>query len=199
MARPNRVDPFGQLQAVAARGEMMGNRGGRFHRDTGTLGSRLWASRQWICCLCSFKGRKRDVWGRYYTELFFLDEVTALAAGHRPCFECRREDALAFQDAFAQPKLKVAAMDAILHAERLDGRGKRTVPGRFSSLPEGAMFAIGRQAFAVKHGQALAWRFSGYGAPQNMPEGQSGEVLTPPSIIAALRNGVRPRWHSSIA
>ncbi|MBV1700869.1 MAG: hypothetical protein KGQ46_03505 [Hyphomicrobiales bacterium] len=199
MARPNRVDPFGQLQAVPARGEMMGNRGGRFHRDTQTLGTRHWASRQWICCLCRFKGRQRDVWGRYYTELFFLDEVTALAAGHRPCFECRREDALAFQHAFAQPKLRVAAMDAILHAERLDGRNKRLFPALFSSLPDGAMFAIGQQAFGVKHGLALAWSFSGYGAPQGLAGAQPVEVLTPPSMIAALRNGFKPRWHSSAA
>ena len=71
----------------------MGNRGGRFHTEDKKLTSRRWASRQWICCVLDFHDRHRDVWGDGYTELFFLDEVTALAAGHRPCFECRRKDA----------------------------------------------------------------------------------------------------------
>src|SRR5579863_10770447 len=101
MTLQNRVDPFGNLNAVAARGTMFGNRGGRFHTDSKTLTARRWASRQWICCLLDFKGRQRDVWGRFYTELFFLDEVTAFAAGHRPCFECRRQDALRFRQAFS--------------------------------------------------------------------------------------------------
>ena len=93
MPLPNRVDPFGNLFADASRGLLFGNRGGRFHRDGQTLGARRWVSRRWICCRLDFKGRHRDVWGRGYTELFFLDEPTALAAGHRPCFECRRADA----------------------------------------------------------------------------------------------------------
>ena len=93
MPLPNRVDPFGNLFADTSRGLLFGNRGGRFHRDGQTLGARRWVSRRWICCRLDFKGRHRDVWGRGYTELFFLDEPTALAAGHRPCFECRRADA----------------------------------------------------------------------------------------------------------
>ena len=83
MPLQNRVDPFGELLATSARGLFMGNRGGRIHSEEQTLTRRRWASRQWICCVLDFKGRQRDVWGRYYTELFFLDEVTALAAGHR--------------------------------------------------------------------------------------------------------------------
>ena len=95
MPLQNRVNPFGELCAFSARGLFMGNRGGRFHTDAKTLTARRWASRQWICCVLDFKGRRRDVWGRFYTELFFLDEPTAFAAGHRPCFECRRKDAQA--------------------------------------------------------------------------------------------------------
>ncbi len=96
MPLQNRVTPFGELAVTPARGTLMGNRGGRIHSDSRTLGRRRWASRQWICCVLKFKNRQRDVWGRYYTELFFLDEVTAFAAGHRPCFECRRKDAEQF-------------------------------------------------------------------------------------------------------
>src|SRR5436853_7042816 len=96
MPLQNRVSPFGDLFAGPALGLFMGNRGGRFHRDDRTLSSRRWVSRQWICCRLQFNNRHRDVWKTGYTELFFLDEPTALAAGHRPCFECRRADALAF-------------------------------------------------------------------------------------------------------
>ena len=98
MPLQNRVTPFGELVAVPARGTLFGNRGGRFHTDAKTLSARRWASRQWICCMLDFKGRQRDVWGRFYTELFFLDEPTVLAAGHRPCFECRRKDAEKFAE-----------------------------------------------------------------------------------------------------
>src|SRR5436305_14029718 len=96
MTLQNRVDPFGELIATQARGTLFGNRGGRFHRDDRTLGKRRWASRQWICCVLRFKERHREVWGRGYTELLFLDEVTSLAAGHGPCFACRRADAQPF-------------------------------------------------------------------------------------------------------
>ena len=96
MPLQNRVDPFGALIATPARGLFLGNRGGRFHRDDRTLGRRRWASRQWICCVLRFKGRRHPVWRDRYTALFFLDEPTALAAGHRPCFECRRADEKAF-------------------------------------------------------------------------------------------------------
>src|SRR3954452_1183760 len=100
----------------------MGNRGGRFHTDDQTLTKRGWASRQWICCVLEFKSRQRDVWGRYYTELFFLDEVTALAAGHRPCFECRRAEAEAFAAAWARAasnrkRPSAPEMDVVLHAQ----------------------------------------------------------------------------------
>src|SRR6202000_1686639 len=93
MALQNRVDPFGELVPTSARGTLFGNRGGRFHTDAKTLTARRWVSRRWICCVLAFKGRQRDVWGRYYTELFFLDEPTALAGGHRPCFYGRPQAA----------------------------------------------------------------------------------------------------------
>ena len=91
MSLQNRIDPFGELFAGPSRGTLMGNRGGRLHREDKTLGGRRWVSRQWICCRLELNDRHRKVWGDSYTELFFLDEVTALAAGHRPCFECRLE------------------------------------------------------------------------------------------------------------
>ena len=102
MPLQNRVDPFGELFAAKARGLFMGNRGGRIHSPQKTLGARRWASKQWICCVLDFNNRHRNVWGDSYTELFFLDEPTALAAGHRPCFECRRKDAELFASLWAK-------------------------------------------------------------------------------------------------
>ena len=93
---------------------MMGNRGGKFHRDDKTLGKRRWASHHWICCDLHFKQRRHEAMGQGYTSLFFLDEVTALAAGHRPCFECRRKEAKAFLK-----DQRVDGFDRQLHQERL--------------------------------------------------------------------------------
>src|SRR5215468_11331804 len=121
MPLQNRVSPFGELLAVPARGLLFGNRGGRFHTNARRLTARRWVSRRWICCVLDFKGRHRDVWGRFFTELFFLDEPTALAAGHRPCFECRRKEAELFAEkwrqAFRLPaRPRAPAMDERLQA-----------------------------------------------------------------------------------
>jgi hypothetical protein len=122
MPLQNRVSPFGELCAYSAHGLFMGNRGGRFHTNVKTLTARRWASRQWICCVLDFKGRRREVWSRFYTELFFLDEPTAFAAGHRPCFECRRKDAQLFAEKWGEAhryrKSPYAAeMDNVLHTD----------------------------------------------------------------------------------
>jgi hypothetical protein len=202
MALQNRVDPFGDLFADASRGTLFGNRGGRFHRDDRTLGGRRWASRQWICCVLEFKNRQRDVWGRYYTELFFLDEVTALAAGHRPCFECRRRDAEAFAEYWRRSfelseRPRAGEMDQILHAERLDGRAKRIHRRTIDGLPDSAIIALEEGAFAVKDSSLLQWTPSGYGTRQRRPDGIIVEVLTPRSTLAVLTAGYRPQWHAS--
>lgn len=200
MPLPNRVDPFGELFATSARGTLFGNRGGKFHRDDQTLGQRRHASRQWICCVLSFKGRQRDVWGRYYTELFFLDEPTALAAGHRPCFECRREEATDFALKFSGSgaRASATAMDDILHAERLDGREKRLHRRNIDDLPDGAFVTLsGADAFAVRGEHLLRWTPQGYADPQARPKGRDILMLTPPSIATVLARGYAPRWHPS--
>ena len=199
MPLPNRVDPFGDLFATPARGTLFGNRGGKFHRDDKTLGSRRWVSRQWICCVLKFKGRQRNVWGRYYTELFFLDEVTAFAAGHRPCFECRRQDAERFAVLFSGKKQRASAdaMDSVLHAERLDGKAKRTHRRNLDSLPDGAMIALDGEVFAVRDKHLLPWTPSGYSASKPRPRNLEVDVLTPPSILSVLGRGYAPLWHPS--
>jgi hypothetical protein len=193
----NRVTPFGTLVADPARGTLMGNRGGRLHDpETRALqgrrqGSHPYVSRRWICCLLAFKARRRAVWGRGYTELFFLDEVTALAAGHRPCAECRRTAARAFLAAAGMDG--VGALDRALHAERLGPRPA----ARLGALPDGAMVARGAQAFALRTGLLLPWSPAGYGAPIPLVPRAKCVVLTPATTLAALRAGYRPLWHAS--
>src|SRR5664279_5555175 len=137
MPLQNRVDPFGGLFTDPARGLLMGNRGGRLHDRHRKLGARRWTSKQWICCRLEFNHRHRKVWGDGYSELFFLDEVTALAASHRPCFECRRKEAERFAALFARgnERARAAAMDEAMHAERLDGKAKRTHRRKADALP----------------------------------------------------------------
>jgi hypothetical protein len=202
MPLQNRVTPFGELLAAPARGTLFGNRGGRFHTDAKMLTARRWASRQWICCVLDFKGRQRDVWGRFYTELFFLDEPTALAAGHRPCFECRRKEAEAFAEHWrAARRLRrrpyAFEMDEVLHRERLYGRAKRLHRRNIDGLPDGAFIALGEDAFAVRGDRILRWTPQGYDAEKPRPRGGTVDVLTPPAILAVLSAGYEPRWHPS--
>jgi hypothetical protein len=181
---------------------MMGNRGGCFHRDDQTLKARRWASKQWICCVLSFKARRRQLMQPgLYTELFFLDEATALAAGHRPCFECRRADAQVFQRLWTETigrgvMSRAGDMDEVLHAERLvaaDARAPREVAG----LPAGAFVRIDQQAYLVAGGGRIRpWSFEGYGAAVAPPRGPVA-VLTPPSILTVLSAGFVPRLHPS--
>jgi hypothetical protein len=204
MPLQNRVTPFGDLSATPARGTFMGNRGGRFHTDARTLTARRWASRQWICCVLDFKGRQRDVWGRYYTELFFLDEPTALAAGHRPCFECRRAEAQVFvarwQQAHRLPAPpKAGEMDNVLHAERLQGRAKRLHRIKLDALPDGAFIELEDGAFAVRGVTLLRWTLQGYDGHRQRPRDITVDVLTPPAILAVLSAGYEPHWHPSAA
>jgi hypothetical protein len=209
MPLPNRVDPFGNLLADPARGLFFGNRGGRFHRDDRTLGARRWVSRAWICCRLAFKGRHRNVWGAGYTELFFLDEPTALAAGHRPCFECRRGDARVFAAAYAAGSVRghsparvprAPEIDRVLHAERLMGRAKRRHRLVIDGLPDGAFLTLTDEpghAFAVRGAALLRWTPMGYAARRPRPSGITVDVLTPPGMLAALASGYLPRWHPS--
>jgi hypothetical protein len=199
MPLQNRVTPFGELFATPARGTLMGNRGGRLHDDKRKLAARRWASRQWICCKLEFNDRRRKVWGDSYSELFFLDEVTAFAAGHRPCFECRRRDAENFATLFSNKKQRatVAAMDTVLHAERLAGQTKRLHRRSIDELPGGAMVAMGGAAFAVRGVHLLLWTPTGYTEAQPRPRRIEVEVLTPPAILAVLSRGYAPLWHPS--
>ncbi|MFC5506507.1 MULTISPECIES: hypothetical protein [Hyphomicrobiales] len=202
MPLPNRVAPDGGLLAVPARGLLMGNRGGRFHDpQTRALPRRIQASRQWICCVLFFRNRLRQVWGRGYTELFFCDEVTALAAGHRPCMECRRKDALAYRAALVQglglhETPLFPEIDRLLDDERRDGRAKRLHRLPAETLPDGAMIAEEGRFLALRADAALLWSPDGYVGQQLRPAGPVS-VLTPPASLAALSWGYSPLWHPS--
>ena len=204
MPLTNRVTPDGHIIATRARGTFMGNRGGRIHDPaTQTLTRRRWTSRRWICCLTQFKNRSRTVMGKGYTELFFLDEVTALAAGHRPCFECRRQDAKAFSEAFANGNgLGVSAsadqMDRILHGDRLSGRMQKHHLASLDDLPDGAMLLWNGRPTALKGGSLLTWSQRGYELPEDPKSmAEPVTVLTPKSVLNALSCGYAPVWHPS--
>jgi len=204
MPLQNRVTPMGDIVAVPQRGTFMGNRGIIHDPATRTLLSRRWSTKAWIICVCEFRGWRRAVMARRsWTELFFLDEASALAAGHRPCFFCRRADANRFRAAWAEghavPPPRASEMDEVLHGERLDGRVKRLHPLRepVEALPDGAMIQAGGETLLIVKGKALHWSFDGY-QPANMPAGDV-QLITPPSTLRALVAGYRPVLHSSAA
>jgi hypothetical protein len=170
---------------------------------TKTLLNRRWATRTWLICCCEYKGRRRAVMAsRSWTELFFLDEAVALAAGHRPCFLSRREAAERFRDSWAAARGELRpsaeAIDTILHHERLE-RGRRRVhpiPGPFAALHDGAMVVAPGLAFTLHSGRAYRWTNEGYAPPERLRRADG--LLTPPSTLMALSSGYRPALHPSI-
>lgn len=203
MPLQNRVTPFGDIVAIAQRGLFTGNRGIIHDPATKTLLKKRWASKAWLICVCEYKGRRREVMGgRSWTELFFLDEAVALAAGHRPCFFCRRQSAEAFRAAWARARGGAvpfaAAMDAVLHDDRLDHGRKRLhpVPGDASELPDGAVIVAAGEAYTIVRGRAFRWSNQGYEGEREIPRADG--LVTPPSTLLAIRAGYRPVLHPTI-
>jgi hypothetical protein len=198
----NRVTPQGDIIATPHRGMFTGNRGIIHDPATKTLLTRRWSSNAWLTCVCEFRGRRRKVMGgRSWTELFFLDEATAFAAGHRPCFYCRRDDANIFRAAWEQGNgvsgILAPEMDAVLHRERLE-RGKKRLhplPTPLPQLPDGTMVQAGTESFLVAQGRALLWSPGGYREAQT--ELSDVMLLTPPSTLRAFATGYRPVLHDS--
>jgi hypothetical protein len=202
MPLQNRVTPTGDIIATPHRGLFTGNRGIIHDPATKTLLKKRWASETWIVCVREFRGaRRQPMGGRSWTELFFLDEATAFAAGHRPCFLCRRADANRFRSAWETGNggkgLKAKEIDRKLHRERLDRGKKRLHPPRVpvDQLPEGAMIQDGADSLLVARGRTLLWSPAGYVETDRCP--QHAMILTPPSIINALAAGYRPLLHPS--
>jgi hypothetical protein len=205
MPLQNRATPYGDLIAVAARGALMGNRG-RLHDATRRVIRRQVSGyRAWVTCLLAFKGRRRAVMapGRY-TELFFLDEVTAFAAGHRPCGECRRADYRRFKVAWltGNPErglmagVPIGAIDRELHQDRLttDGCQRTFLADDIAALPDGVFIApgTGRAPLLIWRGALWPWSPEGYGHPEPAPEPQMVTVLTPRSTVQAFAAGYTP-------
>jgi hypothetical protein len=214
----NRVDPFGDIHAVEWRGLFTGNRGVIHDPETKTLLKRRWSTKAWLICECEFRGLKREPMGRNarsgaagWTELFFLDEVTALAAGHRPCFYCRREQAKEFVrcygEAFGIADPRVGEIDERLHVERLVSGITTGGPASIDlghdaldALPDGAMVFQGERCFA-KHGKDLrAWTFWGYIDAFDYFDLARYDIwlITPPTTLAILRADYKPAWHPTI-
>jgi hypothetical protein len=203
MPLQNRVTPFGEIVMIPQRGLFVGNRGIIHDPATKTLLTRRWATKTWLVCRLNYKTVRREVMaGRSWTELFFLDEATALAAGHRPCFFCRRESALAFRASWAKGNAcvhpKAARMDTILHEERLHRGGRRThvLCYPLEALPDGTMVAAGTYAYVVAGGRPFLWSADGYSPVETLPIVEG--LITPPSTLAALQAGYRPALHPSI-
>ena len=204
MPLQNRVTPYGDVIAVKARGALMGNRG-RLHDASRQVVRRQVSSyRAWVTCRLAFKGRRRAVMtpGRY-TELFFLDEATALAAGHRPCGECRRADHRRFKAAWlaGNPErglggnAPIGAIDRELHRDRLtfDGR-PRTFQADIETLPDGVFVAREglETAWLIWRGAIWPWSPEGYGDPETKLGADVATVLTPMSTMRALTAGYTP-------
>jgi hypothetical protein len=203
MPLQNRVTPFGELIATPARGLVYGNRG-CLHDDEGRI-RRRYAVKRWIACRLRFRGWHRSPLlqpGRF-TELFFLDEATAFAAGHRPCALCRREDYGRFSEIWREVhprEVGADSMDARLHAERVDPetRGHRGHPLPSDPLPSGAFVADREDAYLVLNGALLRWTPFGYVGSD--PSSDRLQLITPPSLVEVLRRGwdpVVPLFHAS--
>jgi len=216
MPRRSRVTPYGELVAVPDRGMFWGNRGVLVDRH-GQL-ARYSRGRAWIICVLEYKGRRRQQWspGRL-TELFFLDEATGLAAGHRPCGECRYRDYQRFKQAWvdagavdgadpgaveedpagrADGALRVQVIDARLHADRLAGPGvRRTYQAPLAGLPDGTMIEAGGAPWLVYGGKLLAWTPAGYVDRHAAVPAGPVTVITPQATVAALAAGYRPVVH----
>ena len=208
MPRQNRVTPFGEIVAVPDRGTAMGNRG-RLHDERGRI-RRPWQVTRWLLCRLEFNGRRRTVMDPdRYTELFFLDEATGLAAGHRPCFECRRRAFNTYADAWMLDRPKAlgagrptaVSIDERLHAERVGpDRSKRTFRAHLDDLPDGVFVTLeGRDgdAHLIRGDELLGWSPGGYGERRPRPRGESVKVLTPPSTVDVIRAGYEPEVHPS--
>jgi hypothetical protein len=199
----NRVLPTGEIVSDPARGTLMGNRGCIHHPDR-TLGPARWRTKMWISCVLVWRDVRRDVMppGRW-TALFFLDEATAMAAGHRPCGYCRRHDYLAYAGAWQQAaglarRPRAGEMDTVLHAERVHSRTRRqqTRPALAGDLPDGVMIRADGVIGLLTGGRMLPWSLAGYLAdPVSVDPGTTVELLTPPSSAAAMTAGYRPLLH----
>lgn len=206
MPLENRVDPWGRIHAVAARGTLLGNRG-RLHDEIRQL-TRQWDRKAWVTCELEHDGRKRDVFGpNSYSELFFLDEATAFSAGHRPCASCRRARYLEFRSkwmdangaAFSLPDASMSEVDKLLHAERVTRAGTKTTFERpLADLSFGTFIDVEGEALLVWRPGLMQWSFTGYSPyRRKLSPSTAVRLLTPESIVRTFSAGFLPTVHPS--
>lgn len=193
----NRVNPFGDIIATKARGKWLGNRG-QLHGSGKTI-LRPFKHKAWIICLLEFKDRHRVIMSpNLWTELFFLDEATAMAAGHRPCFECRRGAANLFKAAWLKgnpeygfdQKTLIGRIDEVLQKERINEKGQKiTFEAILQDLPDGIFIEIDSQAYLVANEKLYLWSPFGYESGIQIPLSTKVKVLTPRSMVNTIRAG----------
>ena len=204
MPLQNRVDPWGNLIAVEARGAWMGNRG--ILHDAQQQIIAPWKHKAWVTCQLEFQGRRRTIFSpNNYSELFFLDEATAFSAGHRPCAECRRARYKAFKEAWCaangvELSTPIAQIDKQLHAERAArGGGKITFTLDFERVPDGAFIDGNGHALLKWRTVLKRWSPTGYeNAHATFDPQESVTVLTPQSIVRLYAAGFSPQVHASV-
>ena len=197
----NRVTPFGEIIKSKARGNLMGNRG-VIHNDRGEI-AHMFRHKAWISCVLEFKGRRRTVMTPgHWTELFFLDEATAFAAGHRPCFECRKEDANRFKSCWISGnptydftmKTSIREIDEVIHRERIDKAKQKVTHNRTSSeIPEGTFIEVDSRPYLFKSGKLHLWTPFGYEDVIPLLGVTTHTLLTPSSVVNAFRAGYEPK------
>ena len=196
----NRVDPFGNLIRSTARGLWMGNRG-VIHNGEKQI-TKAYAHKAWIICKLEFKGRKRAVMSpNRWTELFFLDEAAALSAGHRPCFECRRQDALQFKECWIKGNrshdftmaTSINRIDEIIHGERTTERKKVFTQRKLADLPDGTFVCMNNEPWLYFKGKFYHWTPFGYEPGTSISQPSPFAILTPNSIVNALAAGYLPQ------
>ncbi len=202
MPRSNRVDPLGKIHAVPQRGILMGNRG-NLHNADGTI-VRPFKHKQWVSCVLQYHGRRREIMapGRY-TELFFLDEATALSAGHRPCGTCRKAALRHFKECWraamgmpARETLSLKDVDQALHEERTTGNPWSAEIG---ALPDGVMVLLDPNSspHLLWQGRVLEWSFDSYRSPIPLQPSRMVNVITPKSMVQVLKAGYPVTVHPS--
>jgi len=204
MPLQNRVTPFASIEATPHRGLFMGNRG-CLHDDDKHLVSQEWRTKSWLICALSFQSRRRELMQpRRYTELFFLDEAVALAAGHRPCALCRPAAYHAFIDAWSGAHhlpARASVLDTALHQERVARmRGRKHWQAELGTLPNGTFVVLpwsSHRAWLKLDDRLLEWSHAGYSHTERWTNSLVVEVLTPPSIVLTPREGYQSLLHPS--
>lgn len=199
MHKQNRVNPQGDIVSIPERGHWLGNRG-VIHRDGKII--RPFKLKAWITCVLEFKNRKFEIMApNRWTQLFFMDEATALSAGHRPCAECRREAFNRFKTYWIKgnpeygfnQKTKIGEIDAVLHRERIDDQNQKvTFQQKPEKLPDGVFVLYNSHPHLVLNGKLYPWSAAGYLKSIDLPKNQLYEVLTPSSTVNMIAAGYQP-------